>query len=184
VKWHPLLVIVILTLAILAAGCTDEVPQGPPPALPGDPIKPGQVLQVFGDVTGQGQLGGNLVSGTIDTITFTIGLAPGAKMINMENVSIVYADAVRTETIIPVQGFRGDPPDSAWGILSVENEIGNPNNRLEDQERFIIRVNPKAPLVPRQLMTISIKTPTGTPLTIRRLSPSTILKEGNILQPV
>jgi archaellin len=184
VKWYSLLMMVILTGAIFAACCTEDVPPGPGPVPPADPIRPGQVLQSIGEVTGNGRLGGNLVSGTIDTITFTVGLVPGAKAVNMENISIVYADAVRTETIVPVQGFRGDPPDGAWGILSVVNEVGNPNNRLEDQEQFVIRINPRAPLVPRQLMTISVKTPTGTPLTIRRVSPATIMEENNILMPV
>jgi archaellin len=184
VKWQSFLVMVILAASILAAGCTDEGATGPGPAVPGDPVKPGQVLQVTGDVTGDGQLGGNLVSGTIDTITFTVGLVPGAKSVNMENISIVYADAVRTETLVPVAGFRGDPPDGSWGIMTVMNEAGKPNNRLEDQEQFVIRINPKAPLVPRQLMTISIKAPTGSPITIRRVAPPTIMKENNLLLPV
>jgi len=176
---------VILTAVILAAGCTDEAPQGPPgPAPPADTVRPGQVLQLTSDVTGDGQLGGNLVSGTIDTITFTVGLVPGAKPVNMENVTIIYADAVRTETLVPVQGFRGDPPDGSWGILNVIHEVGNPNNRLEDNEQFVIRVNPRAPLVPRQLMTISVKAPTGTPLTFRRVSPPTIVEFNNSLMPV
>lgn len=183
-KWHSLLLTVILMACLLAAGCTDEGSTAPGPAPPGAALRPGQVLQAFGDVTGEGQLGSNLVSGTIDTITFTMGLAPGAKSINMENISIVYADAIRTETLVPVDGYRGDPPQGSWGLLSVINEIGRPNNRLEDQEQFVIRINPKAPLVPRQLMTISIKGPTGTPLTIRRVSPSTITKDDNILSPV
>lgn len=133
----------------------------------------------IGDVTGDG-----IPRGTIDTITFTVGLVPGEKSVNMENVSIVYADAVRTESLIPVVGYRGDPPLGAWGILEVIGEVGTPNNRLEYEEKFLIRINPKAPLVPRQLITVIVKPPSGTSLTIRRLSPSTIIKENNILTPV
>jgi archaellin len=184
VKWQSVFMMVILTTFLFSAGCTDEGVAGQGPGIPPDAVKPGQVLQVMGEVTGEGQLGGTLVSGTIDTITFTIGLAPGAKSVNMENVSIVYADAIRTETLVPVEGFRGDPPDGAWGIMHVINEIGKPNNRLEDQEQFVIRINPRAPLVPRQLITISVKTPAGIPLTIRRVSPPTIMRENNILAPV
>jgi hypothetical protein len=186
VKVQSLIIIVMIVIVtVFVTGCTDEEnPTGPGPVPPGDPIRPGQVLQVTGDVTGGGTLGGNLVSGTIDTITFPVGLVAGSKSVNMENVTIVYADAIRTETLVPVQGFRGDPPDGAWGILSVIDEVGNPNNRLEDQEQFVIRINPKAPLVPRQLATISVKTPTGTPLTIRRIAPPTIMKEDNLLLPI
>ena len=175
---------VILIAAIFAACCTDDGAPGPGQAQPADPVRPGQVLQTIGEVTGTGELGGNLVSGTIDSITVTVGLVPGVKPINMENITIVYADAIRTETIVPVEGFRGDPPNGAWGILTVQKEVGSRNNRLDDQELFVIRINPKAPLVPRQLMTISIKATTGTPLTIRRVSPSTIVKENNILMTV
>jgi hypothetical protein len=178
VKWQSLLVIGILIAAALAAGCTDEeqpVPVQPAPA----GVQPGQVMYLIGDVKGDG-----IPRGTIDTITFTVGLVPKEKPVNMENVSIVYADAVRTETLVPVQGFRGDPPAGAWGILEVQNELASPNNRLEYEERFVIRINPKAPLVPRQLITIIVKPPSGTSLTIRRVSPPTIIKENNILSPV
>jgi archaellin len=185
VKWQSILIIIFLALSVIVSGCTDEATPGsgttaPPP---GEPVKPGQTLQLIGDVSGEGQLGGALVSGTIDTLTFAVGLVPGAKSIEMANVSIVYADAIRTETLVPVQGGRGDPPQGAWGILSVVNEVGKPNNRLEDQEQFVIRINPRAPLVPRQLITISLKTPTSTPLTIRRVAPPTIM-DNNILLPL
>ncbi len=177
-KWQSLLLTGILIAAILAAGCTDEGPPGQPPNAI-SPIQPGQILYTMGEVTGDG-----IVGGTIDTITFTIGLAPGEKPVNMENISIVYADAIRTETLVPVKGYRGDPPEGGWGIVNVVNEIGNPNNRLEDKEQFVIRIDPKAPLVPRQFISIVVKTPYGTPLTIRRVSPPTIIKENNILAPL
>jgi archaellin len=164
-----------LIAAVLATGCTDE--KKPFPALPAaDAVLPGQVMMINGDVTGNG-----IPQGTIDTITFTVGLVPGQKPVSMENISIIYADAIRTESLKPVKGFRGDPQEGCWGVLEVQNEVGNPNNRLEFEERFVIRINPKAPLVPRQFITIIIKPPSGTSLTIRRVSPPTILKENNIL---
>jgi hypothetical protein len=178
VKRLSLLVMVILITAVLAAGCTDE--EIPGPVLPEtDAVLPGQVLVNTGDVTGNG-----IPRGTIDTITFTIGLVPGEKSVNLENISVVYADAIRTESLIPVEGFRGDPPQGSWGILEVQNEVGSPNNRLEFEERLVIRINPKAPLVPRQYITIIVQTPSGTPLSIRRISPPAIIKENNILTPI
>jgi len=169
---------VILSVAVLSTGCTDE--EIPGPVLPeADAVLPGQVLVTIGNVTGNG-----IPRGTIDSITFTVGLVPGEKSVNLENISIVYADAIRTESLIPVEGFRGDPPQGSWGILEVQNEAGSPNNRLEFEERLVIRINPKAPLVPRQFVTIIIKPPSGTPLTLRRVSPPTIVKENNILTPM
>jgi len=168
----------IIIAAVLVAGCTDE--ENPGLSLPeADAIQPGQVMMVIGNVTGNG-----IPGGTIDTITFTVGLVPKEKQVNMANISIVYADAVRTESLIPVEGFRGDPPPGHWGILEVQNEVGSPNNRLEYEERFVIRINPRAPLVPHQFIMIIVKPPSGTPLTIRRVSPPTIIKENNILTSI
>ncbi len=173
-KWQYLFIMSILFTVVLAAGCTDNAPPGPAPVVVA--TEPGQELYVAGDITGDG-----IPRGTIDTITITIGLVPGESSVNMENISIVYADAIRSETLIPVEGYRGDPPQGTWGILNVQGELGGSNNRLEYEEKFVIRINPKNPLVPRQLITISVATDNGTPLTIRRISPATIIKENNVL---
>ncbi len=101
----------------------------------------------------------------------------------MEELVIVYADAIRTETLTPIEGFRGNPPSGGWGILSVQNEIGDPNNRISYEEQFVIRINPKAPIVPNQVITIILKTPTGNPTSIRRITPTTIQAE-NLLPPI
>jgi hypothetical protein len=174
--------LVFLTL-ILVAGCIDTSTNNPPlPTMstiriPGGNPSDTSVLQIFGDVTGQG-----IPGGTIDNITFTLGLADVHDSVDMENLSIVYADAIRTETLRPVNGSHGNPPRGYWGIVKVENEIGNPNNRLDNEERFTITINPTAPLVPRQFITVDIKPQNGRSLTIRRVAPPTILTD-NILLP-
>jgi archaellin len=178
VKWQFFIVVGMLIFVVLVAGCTEEAPPGPaPPAT--DVVQPGQVLALIGDVTGDG-----IAGGTIDTITFTVGLLPGKGPVDMEKISIYYADTIDTESLEPVTGYRGDPPRGKWGILNVTNEIGTPNNRLDDQEQFVIRVNPWAYLPAKRMVTIVVRTPTGTPLTIRRIAPPTILKENNILLPL
>jgi hypothetical protein len=179
-KWQYIFVTLVLISGMLAAGCLGEEPLAPVPApapLQDNP-QPGQVLQTFGDVTGAG-----IPRGTIDTITFTVGLAPDVKSMDMEKLVIIYADAVRTETLSPVEGFRGNPPPGSWGILAVQNEVGNPNNRIEYEEKFVIRINPKAPIVPNQVITILLKPPTGNPTSTRRITPTTIMAE-NLLSPI
>lgn len=179
-KWHFVFLTLMLISGILAAGCLGENTPAPVPAAmnPQDNLQPGQVLQVFGDVTGLG-----IPRGTVDTITFTIGLVPEIKTMDMEKLVIIYADAIRTETLSPIEGFRGNPPPGAWGILSVQKEVGNPNNRIEYEEQFVIRINPKAPIVPNQVITIFLKPTTGNPTSIRRITPTTIMAE-NLLPPI
>jgi len=181
--WHHIFLAFSLILLIIACGCTDSAPATPVPTLstlpvPRGAVLPDQVLQVFGDVSGSG-----IPGGTIDTITFTAGLVDSHDSIDMERLAIVYADAIRTETLYPVEGYRGDPPKGFWGIIRVENEVGDPNNRLDNEERFVIRINPTAPLVPRQMITIDVKPPAGRSLAIRRVAPPTILAE-NTLSPI
>jgi len=175
---------IVLILLILTAGCTDTSTEGQPlPTMSTLPVQGNNpqeipILQSFGDVTGQG-----IPGGTIDTITFTIGLIDSHKSVDMEQLSIFYADAIRTETLRPVEGFYGDPPKGFWSITRVENEVGGPNNRLDNEERFVIRINPKAPLVPRQIVTIEVKSPNGHSLTIRRVAPPTIQADNILLPP-
>jgi len=173
---------IVLTILILTAGCTDTSEDIPPlPTLSTLPIPgnhPQDILQSFGEVTGHG-----IPGGTIDTITFTVGLIDSHKSVNMENLTIIYADAIRTESLRPVEGYHGDPQKGFWSITRVENEVGEPNNRLDNEEQFVIRINPKAPLVPRQIITIEIKPPNGHPLTIRRVAPPTILADNILLPP-
>jgi hypothetical protein len=179
-KWHIVFLTLVLISGVLAAGCLGENTSTPVPSamnLQGN-LQPGQVLQVFGDVTGLG-----IPRGTVDTITFTVGLTPDIKTLDMEKLVVVYADAIRTETLSPVEGFRGNPSPGGWGIIAVQKEVGNPNNRIEYEEQFVIRINPKAPIVPNQVITILLKPPTGNPTSIRRITPTTVMAE-NLLLPI
>ena len=183
-EWFTVPVIFIIVLSILTAGCFTTSTDTPPMPtmstlpIPGVTASPAQVLQSIGEVIGQGTPGG-----IIDTITVTVSLSDLSKPINMEKMRIIYSDVVRTESIQPVQRYWGEPPQSYWSILRVENETGSPNNLLESGEQFVIRINPKAPIVPTQLITIQLIPAGGTPLAIRRIAPKTIRAE-NILDPV
>jgi archaellin len=178
VKLHTFLVMGILIAVVLAAGCTDETaPPQTPPAM--GAVQPGQVLVAVGDVTGDG-----IAGGTIDTLTFTVGLVPGKGPVDLEKISIYYADTINTETLVPVKGYWGYPATGEWGIMNVTNQVGAVNNRLEDKEQVIIRINPHAYLPANRVVTIVVMSPKSTPLTLRRIAPPTILKENNILAPV
>lgn len=173
-----------LILALFLAACcffTGCVSDSTPPPAGGGSAQPGVLIQNVGDVTGQGIILQGVPRGTIDTVTFTIGLAPGVKNLDLNNMSIVYTDAIRTETLQPVEGYHGSPPPGYWGIIDASHEVGVPNLRMEFEEQFVIRINPRAAVVPNQVITISVKPTAGKPLILRRYAPSTIREGDNIL---
>jgi archaellin len=177
---YGLILALFLVFCVLSTACVSENTPEPAP-LGGNIPQDGVLIQNIGDVTGQGVILQGVPRGTIDTITFTIGLAPGVKSIDLNNMTIVYTDAVHTETFTPVEGYRGNPPTGYWGIIDTINEAGEPNLRLEFEEQVTIRINPKAAVVPNQVITISIKPDGGKPLILRRVAPSTIGESDNIL---
>jgi archaellin len=177
-----LILSLFLIVCVISTGCiSDDTPAPATAPVAGDNPQKWVLIQNIGNVTGQGVILQGVPRGTIDTITFTIGLAPGAKPLEMANATIVYSDAVRTEILEPVQGYRGIPPPGYWGIIDTVNEPGGRNLRLEFDKQFVIRINPKAAIVPNQVITISIKPTEGKPLILRRVAPSAIEEDDNIL---
>jgi archaellin len=174
------ILLALFAICIITAGCISDDESLPVP-VSANSAEPGVMIQTSGDVTGQGVILEGVPRGTIDTITFTIGLAPGFNTLDLSTMTIVYADAVRTEILTPVDGYRGNPPQGYWGIVGTANELGNPNLRMEYNEQFTIRINPKAPVVPNQVITVSVKPGEGKPLIFRRIAPSSIAENDNIL---
>jgi archaellin len=177
---YGLILALFLVFAVFWAGCISEDTPAPAPVDGSIPQK-GVLIQNIGNVTGQGVILEGVPRGTIDTITFTIGLAPGVRTLDLNNMTIVYADAVRSEILSPVEGYRGIPPQGYWGVIDTVNELGSKNMRLDFEKQLVIRINPKAPVVPNQVITISIKPTEGKPLMIRRVAPSAIVENDNIL---
>jgi archaellin len=177
---YGLILALFLILCAFFPGCISEDTPAPVPVGGSIPEK-GVLIQNIGNVTGQGVILEGVPRGTIDTITFTIGLAPGVRTIDLNNMTIVYADAIRTEILTPVEGYRGIPPQGYWGIIDTINEVGAKNMRLDFEKQLVIRINPKAPVVPNQVITISLKPTDSKPLILRRVAPSTIVENDNIL---
>jgi archaellin len=177
-----LVLTLLIIFALIGAGCTGE--DTTLPVTGGiSPPQPGVDIQLVGDVVGQGVILQGVPRGTIDTVTFPVGLAAGTDSIDLDKVVVVYADAVRSETLGTATGVRNEnPPPGNWSIIQVVNEKSKPNNRLEFDEQAVIRINPRAPIVPNQVITISIRSGEGKPLTIRRVAPASILPEKNILE--
>ncbi|HEX3001173.1 MAG TPA: hypothetical protein VHN82_02215 [Methanoregula sp.] len=176
-KWQSVAMIISLLIAtVLIAGCTEEEILPPRDSIPSDPVLPGQQLVLAGDVTGAG-----LERGAIDTVDIPVALAPGVKPVDIEKTIIIFADTIKTETLIPVEGYWGDPPQGSWGIVGATNQVGSQNNRLEDKEQIVIRINPRSYIPAKRMIIVVIRSPPGTnPLTIRRVAPSTVTAQGNI----
>jgi archaellin len=181
-KVIPIILAAVLVAAfILSAGCTDSATARVAVPAPTGAIQPGQVLQSFGDVTAQGIMLPGVPRVVIDTITFTIGITGGSKSVDLGNLTIIYADAVRTQSLTSIDKLRGEPPKGSWGLLSVANEVGKPNDRLEYGERATIRISPASAILPNQLVTIVVKPKDGPSITIRRIIPATVTKGDNVL---
>jgi archaellin len=177
---YGLILALFLMVSAFSSGCISDDTPAPVPA--GESIRqPGVLIQTIGDVTGQGVVPQGVPHSIIDTVTFTIGLAPDVRSVDLNNMTIVYADAVRSEILTPIEGYRGTPPPGCWGIIDTHNEVGNPNMRLEFNEQFVMRINPKAPVVPNQVITISVKPNEGKPMILRCMAPSPIIENDNIL---
>lgn len=175
------ILILVLILAIVSAGCTEDQPPAPPPPS-GAASQPGSLVRTFGNITGQGVILQGVPRGTIDTITFTLGLVPGTRSLDMNGTTIAYADSVRTEILTPVEGYFGEPPAGYWGITDTVNELGIRNLRLDYEEQFVVRINPKAPVIGDQVFTLSIRPPEGRPLLIRLIAPPVIQEQENTLR--
>jgi len=170
-----------LVFSVLSTACiSEDIPENAPVGV--NTAQAGVLIQNIGDITGQGVILEGVPRGTIDTVTFTVGLAQGVKSIDLNNMTIVYTDAVRTETFSPVEGYRGNPHPGYWGIIDTINPVGDPNLRLEYEEQVTLRINPKAAVVPNQVITISIKPREGKPLILRHIAPTTI-GVGDIILP-
>lgn len=167
------LILGLVVAAAFFAGCTDEEPPSPPPVSTGI-VQSGSLIQTVGNITGQGVILQGVPRGTIDTITFTIGLAPGTKSLDLNGTTLAYADSLRTEILTPVEGYFGEPPPGYWGIIKTVNELGVRNLRMDYEEQFVIRANPKAPVSSGETFTISVKPPDGKPLLLRLVAPSVI----------
>jgi archaellin len=178
---NSLVLTLLMVFTLIVAGCTSE-DTTPPDGVGIGPSQPGVDIQLVGNVVGQGVILQGVPRGTIDTITFPVGLASGTNSVDLDKLVVVYADAVRSETLGTVAGVRNEnPPPGNWSIIQVVNEKGNLNNRLEFDEQAVIRINPRAPIVPNQVITISVRPGDGKPLNIRRVAPASILPEINIL---
>jgi len=180
--YRSLIPVCLLAAAIVMAGCAGTASQAVTATVT-PAFAPGQLLQLAGDVTGNGFMPPGVPRGTIDTVTFAISVVPGVRGINLDNLTVIYADAIRTTTLTPVKGLNGTPEPGQWGITGFINPYGPATHRLDLDKQAIITVSLKNYIVPNQLFRLVVKPAEGQALTITRVAPGRIVAGVNILEP-
>jgi len=125
-------------------------------------------LQLVGTVYGTGVAAG----GPIDTVNFSVSLAPGGTAIDFSKVIITYSNASLLERM--AEGTPGSAPlEGEWTIAAVPGEV-TADQVLEKGEQFTIMVKPPAPIYANDMFDIAIQPPVGALLSFHRTAPASI----------
>ena len=138
-------------------------------------------LEIVGNVYGSGPSSAN--GGYIDTINFTVALAPGGTAVDFSKVVLTYSNSTilstlnQTGTSYPVaSGITA----GHWAVTQVNNDVGTNNRLLESGEQFQIMAMPPSNIMPNDRFTIEIKPAVGAAFDITRSVPGG-LNQVNLL---
>jgi flagellin FlaB len=129
-------------------------------------------FEILGDVYGVSS-----ITGQINLLNFTLGLAPGGMPIDMTKLTMVYANQSLRHELTRLAGFNPDGPAAGdqWTILRDVN--GNGNTQLESGEQMdiCVRLQPNTgTIAARDVFTLEIKPIVGPALSIARTAPGGI----------
>jgi len=116
----------------------------------------------------------------IDTVNFSVALAPGGTAIDFEKVVITYSNATQLETLARVATVGGATSAGHWSVAVVQNSAGGGDMVLEKGEQFEIMVKPTNGISKNDQFNLEIKPAIGASLDIRRTAPAAI-NEVNVL---
>jgi flagellin FlaB len=126
-------------------------------------------LEIAGNVYGTTDTAGN----PIDTINFSVALAPGGTAIDFEKVVLTFSNATRLETLTRVD-FETTPTEGEWSVAGVQNTAGGGDMVLEKGEQFEIMAMPTGGVIKNDQFNIEIKPAVGATLDIKRTAPAAI----------
>ncbi|WP_321504872.1 flagellin [uncultured Methanoregula sp.] len=125
-------------------------------------------LQIFGNVYGIGTPGTS-----VNTVNFTVGLAPGGSPIDFDKVAITYSNSTTLETLSHVTTKGAAIAGGQWVIFSVQNQVTD-DNVLEKGEQFEISAMPSKAIIKDDHFSLEIKPAIGAALSIVRDAPASI----------
>jgi archaeal flagellin FlaB len=131
-------------------------------------------LEIVGNVYGSGA-----TSDSIDTVNFTVALAPGGTPVDFSKVVLTYSNSTVLETLNQTQS-TSYPATSVtaghWGVTEINNDVGTNNKLLEAGEQFQIDAMPSQPIYPNDRFTIEVKPSVGAAFDITRSAPGGLNK--------
>jgi flagellin FlaB len=126
-------------------------------------------LEIVGNVYGTGVAGSS-----IDTVNFSVALAPGGTPVDFDKVVMTYSNSSSLETL--ARSAKGsEPAAGGWSIAAVQNQVTN-DDVLEKGEQFDIMAKPTNAITKNDQFSIEIKPAIGAALSITRTAPASILK--------
>jgi len=134
-------------------------------------------LEIVGNVYGSGA---SVTAGNIDTINFTVALAPGGTAVDFSKVVLTYSNATVLETLNQTYPVSGALSAGHWGVTSINNDVGTNNRLLEAGEQFQIAAKPTNAIYPNDRFTIEVKPAVGAAFDITRTVPGG-LNQVNLL---
>ena len=139
-------------------------------------------MEVVGNVYGTGSGGTNV----INTLNFSVALAPGGTPIDFDKVVLTYSNSTTVQSLT-YKGFLASPWGTTgtvsageWGVANVEHDVGTNNHLLENGEMFDITAMPPSNVYPNDQINLEIKPSIGPSLMITRNTPGA-LNAVNIL---
>jgi len=133
-------------------------------------------LEIVGNVYGTAPQAGD----PINTINFTVALAPGGTAIDFDKVVLTYSNATQLETLTNKGNqTSGSVGAGEWGIVRIDNTVTD-DNTLEKGEQFQIMAKPTAGILKNDQFTIEVKPAVGAAFSLTRTIPASI-QQVNVL---
>jgi flagellin FlaB len=123
-------------------------------------------LEIVGNVYGTGDVG------SVNTINFTIALAPGGTAIDVSKMTVTFTNA--TYSYVVDKAVSSDIGPGEWYVSAIKNDAGGNNLLLEKGEMFEIGVAPKFLMYKNDNFNLEVKPIVGAALDIKRTFPASI----------
>ena len=131
-------------------------------------------LEIVGNVYGTGS------EGLIDSINFTIALAPGGTAVDIQKTTLTYTNATEYQQLRQETDIQTSVTTGGWNVIKIQNDAGGNNWLLEKGEQFEIGARPVGGIYKNDMFNLEVRPAVGSPLDIHRTAPAAI-KAVNIL---